>query len=356
MAGVFSFYEGMGEAMIAAVEKKAQAVGVEILVETPATEILTDGGKVIGVRAEDAGAKLIDFQAQAVILATAGFAEDEELFQSVNNWTADKYTYKGLPGHTGDGLKMAVAAGMTMARSVTPMMIGLGVRSLGLGSVLSAAGTMEPTNVWVNQDGVRFAFEDGNVHNYAIKTQHEAFSLLDSAALDRFESAGLIYGLAAYVPRGVPAPDIRSELNKELGSGNPDIFSADSIEELARAIGVDPAQLTKTIDTYNGYCDIGADPEYGKAPDFLARIEQGPFYAFRPTVNFLVTMGGIQVNSQMQVVNEEYQPIEGLYAAGMECGGFFGEVYPAEVGGGSGQAIALATGRISGRNAAEFAK
>jgi fumarate reductase flavoprotein subunit len=103
------------------------------------------------------------------------------------------------------------------------------------------------------------------------------------------------------------------------------------------------------------FCAAGADTQYNKDPKFLVKLEKPPFYAARITANTLNTLGGIRVNSAMEVIKTDGHKIPGLYAAGMECSGYSGETYGLIIPG-STQGIALATGRIAGEAAAAFAK
>ena len=126
------------------------------------------------------------------------------------------------------------------------------------------------------------------------------------------------------------------------------VVKADTVEELANAIGISAAGLASTLATWNADCAKGVDTTFGKT-ECLNPIEVGPFYAAKTGSYNLGTMGGLKINTDAQVCRFDGTPIEHLYAGGLCTGGWAGQFYP-----GSGTAI-LSTvhwGRKAGRNAA----
>lgn len=121
-------------------------------------------------------------------------------------------------------------------------------------------------------------------------------------------------------------------------------MKADTIEGLARLMGMDFKTFRETIDRYNEYCDRGEDPEYFKPAKYLAPLRESPFYAIKQVGGALVcTEGGLRVNGIFQVLDKEWNVIPGLYAAGqtMSWGGELHQAFP--------------SGRIAGENAAKEA-
>ena len=131
---------------------------------------------------------------------------------------------------------------------------------------------MQYTNLWVNQDGVRFMDESGgsslgtSASGKVIECQGQVYSIMDQSHIDRYANGGATrhYSGFADLIAGAETPQIYDEL-KEYTS-NPNVYTADTIEGLAAAIGVDPAAFTATIDTYNKSCQDGADSEWSKDP------------------------------------------------------------------------------------------
>ena len=112
-------------------------------------------------------------------------------------------------------------------------------------------------------------------------------------------------------------------------------YEADTIEELAEMIGVDPEVLSATVSRYNELCEAGEDTDFYKESHFLFPIKQGPFYAVEVGPGLLGVCGGIQINDDFQAVDANNQPIEGLYAIGNCAGGMYAYDYPINIQGNS---------------------
>lgn len=126
------------------------------------------------------------------------------------------------------------------------------------------------------------------------------------------------------------------------------MYKADTLEELAEMIGCPAENLIASVEKYNSYVDAGEDPDFGKM--YLAqRIETAPYYAVieKPSVHH--TMGGVQINTDAQVLNENGEVIEGLFAAGEVTGG----IHAGNRLGGNAIADCMVFGRIAGANAAK---
>ncbi len=91
-------------------------------------------------------------------------------------------------------------------------------------------------------------------------------------------------------------------------------------------MGVDPDVMTAEVAEYNTLCHAGVDTRFYK-PKFLLPVERAPFFAIRMEPAVIITMGGIAINDNMQVVDEDGRPIPGLYSVGCDAGGLFGESY-----------------------------
>jgi fumarate reductase flavoprotein subunit len=130
------------------------------------------------------------------------------------------------------------------------------------------------------------------------------------------------------------------------------IFS--SWDEFAEWTGADPGVLKATIDEYNAACDQGHDPIFAKEPKYLLPLRKPPYYAIKWGASFLHTIGGIKINGNMEVLDKQDNPITGLYAAGVDTGGWESETYCMRLPG-HALGFAINSGRIAGENAAGFA-
>ena len=149
------------------------------------------------------------------------------------------------------------------------------------------------------------------------------------------------------IPSGIPLPEAYDVLNIAIDRGY--VFKADTIEELAGQIGVDPAALAETVTTYNGYCESGEDAEFGKPASDLVMIGEGPYYAIKMASYSYNTVAGLDIDAQFRVLNTEGQPIEGLYALGSDSAGvLFTEKKPYVTFGGANNGWALTSAYVAG--------
>ena len=129
---------------------------------------------------------------------------------------------------------------------------------------------------------------------------------------------------------------------------------SDSWDEIARWMGVSPETLNTTIDEYNSFCDKGRDDIFLKNPSVLFDLRTPPYYAIKCVMRIHCTCGGIKIIHHMEVLDKEYMPIPGLYATGIEAGGWVTETYDRAFLGGSGLGFPVNSGRIAGENAVEY--
>ncbi|MDR2348374.1 MAG: FAD-dependent oxidoreductase [Bifidobacteriaceae bacterium] len=350
------YLEHRGKNALAVMEAKATSLGVTIRKNARASHILKDGDKVAGIQAETAEG-ILNVNAKAVILATGGAGNTNDLINTYTNRNADNMYWCGAPGITGDGIMMASEAGMGRPYRIAGPGLGVTVEPLGVSSQLGAAGAMEPTNLWVNQDARRFANE-GLTMSYiyatnSVDSQLKTFSVFDQTQFDRMVNEGCIRGWGYYVNKGTKLTELQAELDREIANGNPYVFAAETLDELAEAMGIDAETFKATVDTYNGYVEQGEDPDFVKDVAYLVPVKTAPFYGFRVKSSIVQWVGGIHVNSAAEVIQADGTPIPGLYAGGIECAGFQGETYGLSIPG-SCQGIALGFGRQSAHSAVEY--
>jgi fumarate reductase flavoprotein subunit len=141
-----------------------------------------------------------------------------------------------------------------------------------------------------------------------------------------------------------------NDFKRELAGGQTKI--ANTLDELAKYIGAKPEVLIATIERYNAYCDKEYDEEFLKDKQFLIPLRTPPFYAVLGRQGFDSTLGGIKVNHNLEVINEEDNPIKGLYAVGDNAGGWVSRDYTPHYPG-TALAFAIYSGYIAGTNAAK---
>ena len=149
--------------------------------------------------------------------------------------------------------------------------------------------------------------------------------------------------------------------NRDMAGERRPLYCADTLEELAALMFEAPeaqSNFLKEVARYNELCRSGYDPDFGKEAHLLHPIEKTPFYAcgqkkdsHKPagqSLKLLVTVSGLLIDEHQQVLDEDFEPIPGLYATGNCSGGRFGPQYTTSL---SGQSISMAQtlGREAGR-------
>ncbi len=323
-----------GNVYITLLEENAVKSGAEIYTDADVTTILMDdNGQACGAMAERSDGSTITVNAsKAVILATGGYAANSELVYQYSNGAITTQMTSCAVSSTGDGLELAEAVGANLIDLDQIQVHPLGDPINDCGCVAQFVGNWLSAQyyMFVNKEGSRFVKEDGTRYEMSMaeleQTDDQMWLIVDSSQIAGDSSR-------------------TAQIESLMADGH--TVSGDTIEELAEKIGVDGAVLKETIDKYNEGMKNGSD-EFGKAASADAVIEQAPFYASLRTPTVHHTMGGIQINSDAQVLNQEGNVIPGLYAAGEVTGGIHGNNRL----GGNAYSDIMTFGRIAGINAA----
>lgn len=316
-----------GTVVIQNIEKHLRAKGIEILTETPAKELLKDdNGNIVGVVAESKKGK-VTVHAKKVILATGGYAKNEELLKKyIPKAAGTSELSAASAGSTGDGILMAEKVGAVQYED--PWVIGLGIASKidGTGSLM-----MDWTKVYVNGKGERFTNEQ--IH-YAIATnklieQEGTWAVFDSTEAN----AALIKAIEAAMP------------TKEA-------VKADTLDGLAKAMNIPADTFAKTMDTFNNGVKAGKDA-MGKDKEYQVSVEKAPYYAIKIYPKTMGTFAGIKTNENFQVLRGDGSVINNLYAGGEAANKIlYNQVYMT----GSSIQFAVTSGRLAGEHAAKNLK
>ncbi|KRE20818.1 FAD-binding dehydrogenase [Bosea sp. Root483D1] len=332
-----------GNALVARLLKSADDLGITLLNETAAIELLRDGERIVGATVESAGQRRTIQATRGVVLATGGFPHDlarkAALFPHApsgrEHWSA------APRANTGDGLRLGEAAGghvetdLPHAGAWAPVSL---VPKPGLepGRFPHLVERAKPGALMVRGDGRRFCNEADSYHDVMqalfaatpAGEPAEAWLICDHRFLRR-------YGLGRVRPRPFP-------IRHWLGNGY--LKRGATIAELAAACGIDAARLTRTFETYNAAAADGRDPEFGRgdtpynriqgAPEqkpnpCVAPLGPGPFYAVRIVPGSLGTFAGLKTDAQARVLDARDAPIPGLYAVGNDMSSMMAGRYPA---------------------------
>ena len=301
-------------------------LGVDFYLNTKANELIMAQDSVIGVEAYRKGETIEFYANNGVVLASGGFGQNVEMRMYYNRNLTGELLCSNAPGATGDGIIMASKIGASLINMEYIELYPMGDSYDG--GLRNSIPNVINKGILVNQQGQRFVREDGarDVLSQAILDQKGsyAYSIVDDDfeifADDRSYLEGLV--LMGYVEK------------------------ANSIDELAQLIDIDADILINTIDQYNQSVALQSDC-LGRET-LINAIDKPPFYANmkKPTIHH--TLGGIEINEMAQVLNQDKQPINGLFAAGEVTGGIHG----ANRLGGNSFPDMIVFGRIAGKNAA----
>ena len=344
-----------GKVVVQSLLRECQEMGVKLLYETPAKKILvSQTGSVTGVVATTKGED-ITITARCVIIATGGYGGNKKLLKKYYPEFTEEMKCHGLP-HMGDGLKMAREAGAATEGLGILHLAGPFVGGSLKGSVNVSALAAEPQTLWVNKRGERFTNEATSFHffecvNALLRQPGKiSYTLFDESIKRSIIENGMIKGMGLGGGFNVRTKDIEKDLQRQIDKGKVKI--ANSWDDIARFIGVNPEILEATVAEYNTFCDRGYDAIFAKDRKYLLAIRTSPFYVIKCNPAFLGTIGGIKINHNMEVLNQRGDAIPGLYAVGVDTGGWESETYNAHLSG-STFGFALNSGRIAGENAAK---
>jgi len=344
-----------GAIMNKALADHAKENGAEIFVETPVQKILRgEDGKICGVIAKGPDGEEIQCNCKAVIVCTGGAGDNPQMIKERTGfeWGKNMFSF-AIPGLKGDGIRMAMEVGAATTDMNIEMIYLLPVSDHGPDCI--PAVFMQP-NLMVNQDGRRFINEEQMQNNTfcgnAINIQRGSvgYSILDTTIAKKYMKNGV--DVTNFVHHPDDVSDFADTVDDEIAKGNPDIFKADTLEELAEQLGIDPDALLETVDEYNDMCE-SADTKFYKPRHFMKPIVKGPFYAgkFRP--GGYGTLGGIKINDNCEVLDDEWNKIPGLYAAGTDTCTIYGDSYMFLLPGNT-MGYCLNTGRFAGEAAADY--
>jgi succinate dehydrogenase/fumarate reductase flavoprotein subunit len=335
--------------------KAAQAAGIEVLYNTPATRLIQDpaSGAIVGVYAKQQGKEIAVKARKATVIATGGFAFNKEMVKQYI--TPVPVVFVGAKAMTGDGISMAQEVGAQlwhMNGLVGPMYWGIEV---GDGLVYATYEYLLPftgyakkgSYIWVNKYGKRFdkectkAFGLNDIHRMRARDSWFAFDPQGTAEMRNIPAFQIfdekVRTAGSLVRTLNPAtPDWSPGAEEELKKGW--LIKANTIEELARkcqfkaidgvtrAGSLPPDELKATIERWNANCPTGTDPDFGRDTAF-SPIDTPPYYAMGPMFPaFTSTFGGPKHDGKQRVLDAFNQPIPRLYCIG-DCGSINAYMY-----------------------------
>lgn len=361
--GSYHMYQHKDESY-ARIQAALEQEGVQFRFGVTMQELTTDeAGEITGLRAvSDSGEEII-ISAAATVVATGGFGADREKVAQVMR--TSHLRSLGVPSG-GEGLQAMVLAGavdidgtpLIHAAQLAESKVTQNTSSEHLAGFSHSPLTrmlLTPL-LWVDVNGRRFANEDlvYDTVEWANAGQSVGglyYFLVDAATLDAY-TAGTSLEVSKAGPGASDAEgDFRALAEQAVAAGT--AYRGTTIAELASAGGFDPDVLNATVAAYNEVVHAGHDSWYGKpAKSLVYSVETGPFYAFEVQVVHLGTVGGVRVDDDLRVLDQDMRPIPGLFTGGANAGGYTGQNYPPYEGMASG--FGWCSGRIAGSSAARY--
>ena len=316
---------------------KVHATDANVLLNTVAKHLIVENGKVTGVEAESQKGKKYTLKADAVILATGGYGNNNDLLPA----SARNGLFYGLDSSNGEGLVMAVEdanAGTTHMEYIKEYPNGVETSKKHAKSTIAGNITaFSKAAILVNQKGERVVNEKASNHDIlnALKKQsgETLYLVMDEATFNEWKTKLAAAGLSEDMIDAYVANNGKSEPVFTMGS---------TIKEAAEAAGIDGNALTKTIEKFNTYVEDGEDKDFHRAKEYLtSTFAEGNIYIVEQKARYATTMGGLDVDGNLQVVDTNGKVIDGLYAAGEIIGGVMGDDSPS----GANNGWALTSGK-----------
>lgn len=347
-------------------------MGTRFYFDTKACELIRENGRVFGVIAKNAKGEYVSFSARTgVILAAGDYSKNAQMCRDLLAECDDLVDEEDITGHgwDGSGIQMGVwAGGRLEPRSHAAMggnysfpgfdLIGSTAtlrvnchgrrysnEGFGTHILAATAGVKQP-------NGMLWGIFDSNIFEEVTwqAANHAVFDYTDEHEVDKLKKA---------LTKAREAKGAAAQIQDKAGAVRP-LYCADTIEELAKLLfeeEMDRTNFIQSVTRYNVLCDLGKDEDFGKDARLLHPIRKAPFYAcgnrkdsHKPggqSLKLLVTVSGLLIDENQQVLDMDFEPIPGLYATGNCSGCRFGAAYTTSL---PGQSISIAQtlGRVLG--------
>lgn len=325
--------DASGVELIQKLSAKAKEVGVITHLNTAATELVQEDGKVVAVKANFDGKEITYKAANGVILATGGFGSNLDMRVKYNEEMDEKILSTNSVGSTGDGITMAEKLGAQLVDmeyiQTYPTCDPETGTLLYVGDV-----RLEGRSILVNKEGKRFVEE------------LERRDVISKATVAQTDNVSYMFWDEASMEASKVNVKHKKEYDNLIERGI--LVKADTIEDAAAHFGIDAEELKKTVANYNEYSANGKDLEFNKRGELVA-FTDGPYYIMKSRPAIHHTMGGIKINTNAEVLNTAGEVIDGLYAAGEVTG----DIHGTNRLGSDAIADITVFGRVAGRNAAK---
>lgn len=321
------FQNGSGRIIMETMLRLCETLGVEILTEHRARDAEVENGRITAVLADTPDGP-VRVTCSVCILACGSWICNEKVVEKVYPAFLDADVLPSAhrnPNYTGDGLPIAEKVGALVDWESFCMRLMGPICSLGERSKFDAL-THSELMVLVDLNGKRFTAEPMVPRMDPFETGHvliqhpkgRAYFLYSANILKKMaeQSKSMPHDGPFGMPELPSAEEMDGWFREGMEKHGREVAVADTVEELARCVGIDPAALCATVEAYNAACAAGTDWEFFKESSGLEPLAEGPFYALGGKLATDGAFGGVRVKPDMQACRADGTGVEGLYAAG----------------------------------------
>jgi len=336
-------------------EAWAEKKGAEFVFERPAVQLVQDAsGKVTGAICQKKDGSYVQYNAsKGVVLATGDISYNDEMmdyFAPVGNKVMTRLC--GDTGNVGDGINMASWVGAALQDAPWPTMMHPQAGAFFHGPFMfvdDKGKRFMNEATWVQGKCVGVMYNAKQDHAWSVFDANWQTDLLNGLPYgggmfwDSFRMFGSDYQDAVDYFAGV--------VEKGVTDTPQNYVKADTLDELAKKMGVDADGLKKSVERYNTMCAAGEDTDFNKEKIFLTPVKQGPFYGCKVGAGLLAVVGGIHISDDFEVLTADDEVIPGLYAIGNCSGDMYAYDYPINIQGNS-HGRCLVEGKLLGEHLA----
>ncbi|VEG54905.1 3-ketosteroid-delta-1-dehydrogenase [Mycolicibacterium aurum] len=330
-------YAAGGQALAAGMFAGVLKAGIPVWTDSPVTELLTDGGRVIGAAVDRDGIRVSVTARRGVVLATGGFDHLMSWRHKFQSEHLGEHLSLGSEGNTGDGIKLAQDLGADTGLMDQAWWFPAFAPLPGGDPTVMLAERSLPGCVLVDQNGERFINEATDYMSFGqtLLRREQAGSPVEDMWMIFDQRYRNSYLLAAELFPRMPIPQAWYEAGIAHRSAG--------LAGLGQQIGFEPAVFAATMDRFNGLADAGVDNDFHRGASAYDRyygdptiapnpnlrpVDSGPFYAVKVVLSDLGTCGGVRADARGRVLREDGTMIDGLYALGNSAANTFGKTYP----------------------------
>ena len=324
------FHNGSGRVIVATMLRQCEKLGAEVLTEHKAVDVEVSDGKITAVLAEGPEG-IVKINCRACIMAIGSWIRNKEVVERVcpafNEAEVLPNAHQN-PNYTGDGIPLAEKAGALLDWDSFCLRLMGPICSFGEQSHFDAL-THTDCAILVDLNARRFVAEPMTPRMDPFDTGHvllrhpkgKSYFLFSANTLRHIIDASQKNGDSPdFDPFGVPAlppfETVDDWFAREMSKGSREAAKADTVEELALQIGLDPQTLKETVERYNAACAAGVDWDYFKDPETMIPLSEGPFYALGGKLSTDGAFGGVRVDPSMQAYRPDGTLVDGLYVTG----------------------------------------